>query len=308
MPIVPANEVTYRRRIRHRLTLDLFTRGGAFWDAITELRDTWEITPIAAIPPEPPFHVESVGLMSRYQMAERFHMPDRNALASVDEAKLRRVYREHGLDGIEEEIRALSARDRRLSVGLFLNSLRDIWKAEVARPHEKTGDWRNGGNVSGWMSWAPFLSACVMYDPPSDKLLEYAKHDDNHASTLPQKTFSQDGDAREAAVLHKVAFRAGDPSAAGRFSETLRESFIESEAPIPRGKRGGPPNDLRDVQCAIWRRCAMSSADIGRYFGWSVQGNDYDPGDPSYFEKSSTADKAIQRGEAKLEERGFQRK
>ena len=87
MPILPSDEATYRRRIRHRLTLDLLTRYGAFWDAIADLRDVWAITPMTAIPPEPPFHVESVGLMSRYQMAEWVHIPDRSALAPVDEAE-----------------------------------------------------------------------------------------------------------------------------------------------------------------------------------------------------------------------------
>jgi len=63
MAIVPSLEA-HRAATRRRLTLDLFTRCGAFWADVADLRKTWHVTPRTMLPPEPPFHAEAVGLVT----------------------------------------------------------------------------------------------------------------------------------------------------------------------------------------------------------------------------------------------------
>lgn len=306
MTIALADESAYRQKMRRRLTLDLFTRYGTFWEAIAKIRDEWQVTPDTAVPPEPDFHAGIVGLLTMYQMPERFHMPASSVILSTDENEIRRIDQKYGIEGMDDDLRSRRAVDQRLNVSFFLKALGDVWKAEAARPRDKDGDWRNGGNVSGWMSWAPFLSACVMYDPPADELLEYAEHDDNKANVVRMRTFSQDGDVSEEAVLHKVAFMAGDVAAVRRYGDTLRKSFIESNVPVPRGARGRPSDDLQDVQCAIWRHQGMSSATIGRRIERKVRDNSImnkQGAYPSRRERSDAAEAAVNRGRAILDAR-----
>lgn len=273
MPIVPAEEHAYRLKIRRRLTLDLFTRHGTFWTYIDALREQWRVEPVVDVPPEPAFHVEAVGLMTRWQMPERIHMPP----------------------SFDAEI------SLRLNAGLFLKALREVWKHEIALPGEHSGDWRNGGNVSGWTSWAPFLSACVLYDPPRERLLDYADHDDHNAAALPQRTFSQDGDSREQAGVHMYRLRSGELAAIRQYGDALRDSYIESDVSTPPFRTRGQPkrDDLDAVQCAIWRELGMSSADIGRRIDRSVRDNTTisKPGkNPPKRERSDAAEDAIKRG------------
>lgn len=292
MTIVPVTENAYRRKIRRRLTLDLFTRYGTFWTYVDALRDQWCVSPTIGVPSEPAFHTEVVGLLTQYQMPERFHMPTASAIPETDVAAL------EALGTPAETIQFLRRADARINVAFFLKCLTVIWKHEVARPHEPDGDWRHGANVTGWMSWVPFLSACVLYHPPPDKLLEFADHDDDNAAALPLTTVSQDGDTREEAALHLAAFLNGNISSLMRYGESLRTSYYESDASTPRGKRGRPPDPLLDVQCAMWRAKGVSSADIARLIGRNVRDNqgDYGPEHPSYRERSDAVEDAVNRG------------
>lgn len=303
MPIVPAEEHAYRLKIRRRLTLNLLSRHGMFWTYVDAMRDQWDVEPVVAVPPEPDFHVEAVGLMTRWQMPERIHMPplpERLRMPASPRAILSDVQ-----DDIGHQFHSIESG---LSTGMFLKSLHVVWKDEIARAGEQTGDWRNGGNVSGWMTWAPFLSACVLYDPPHDRLLEYAEHDDYNAAAVPQRTFSQDGDAREQAGVHRFRFQGGELEAVRQYGAALQDSFIESDVSTPPFRKRGQPqrDDLLAVQCAIWREHGMSSADIGRRLDRSVRDNsklnrhgEY----PSIRERSDAAEDAIKRGRQILNER-----
>lgn len=308
MPIVPAEEYAYRLKIRRRLTLDLLTRHGMFWTYIDAMRDQWDIEPIVAVPPEPDFHVEAVGLMTRWQMPERIHMPKHIAMPSPNADELLSVAAEHDIEGMSGIVQSIKNMERPLNVGLFLKAIQDVWKVEVARPHELGGDWRNGGNVGGWMTWAPFLSACVLYDPPAERLLDYADHDDHNAAALPQRTFLQDGDYREQAGVHKYRFKTGELAAIRQYGDALRDSFIESDVSTPPFRTRGQPkrDDLDAVQCAIWRELGMSSADIGRRIDRSVRDNTTisKPGkNPPKRERSDAAEDAIKHGREILTDR-----
>jgi hypothetical protein len=296
MTIVPAQEEGYRRKTRRRLTLDLFTRYGTFWTLMDALRDGWGVSPTVAVPPEPAFHAEVVGLLTRYQMPERFHMPTTFSLPRLDFEAL------EALDTPSEIVQYMQRAEARLDVGLFLKSLADVWKREIARPHEKDDDWRSGANVAGWMSWAPFLSACVLYDPPADRLLEFADHDDRVAAALWLVTVSQDGDIREEAALHKAAFLAGDHLAILRYSETLRRSFYESDAPRAGRLKVGKPrlDDLESVQAAIWQRQGLTHLEAAERGGWTGHPDNQDRRDRKNRDISR-----VKRGNAILASRGY---
>ena len=218
------------------------------------------------------------------------------------------MYQEHGLDGIEEDIRALSARDRRLSVGLFLNSLRDIWKAEIGDRERGHDDLRSGTNITGWMSWIPFLSACVLYDPPAYQLLDFADHDDHEVATIPVSTYWQGPDIAGDAYRHRETFEQGDAGAVFRFGARLRESFIESDTKPHSAGRGNPSHisdPLRDAQCAVMALDGWSNADIGKKL--SMKAREYEDDYGSRRVRPNAVEKAIRRGKQILSERDYVR-
>lgn len=301
MPIVPAREDAYRLRIRRRLTLDVFTRYGTFWTAIANLRDVWKVTPVVAVPPEPPFHAELVGLFTRYQMPERFHMPETNldALPPETVTDLQEIAEAHGIEEMDAMLAASRQWHLQTRVWIFLSALRGVWRAEIPE------DVRNGTNITGWMSWTPFLSACVLYDPPADRLLDFADHDDDNAAALPQATLWQDAEAaRCSGVLLARSLDRRDAAAGRQSVDVLRESFIPSDnAPMPRSKVGQQTDELRDVQCAIWRQSGQSPSAIGSRVGLKKR-----PYRDSYGVtrmRPEAAEKAIKRGERILRTRGM---
>ncbi len=262
MAIVPSREA-HRAATRRRLTLDLFTRCGTFWADVDDLRKTWHVTPRTMLPPEPPFHAEAVGLVTRYQMPERFHMPifeTFNALAEPYRS-LPEPYR-----------KAQELAHYRGVVGMFLLSLKPVWRDSIP------GDIRAGTNETGWMSWAPFLSACVLYDPPPGSLLEFADHDDHNAAALIQETYWRDADIAGLASAEQAnLFNKRDAEAGLRALELRRESYIQVEhgAPCPTPPAGKPPLDDREcVQAAIWQRQGFSYLDIAERGNWRSDGYD----------------------------------
>lgn len=270
---------------RRRLTLDLYTRYGDFWELIEALRAEYAVSPIVGIPPEPDFHAESVGLMSRLVMPERFHMPPEtpdhapyNLPPELVTSELRQAHRWGRVAG-------------------FLGRLEVVWRECIPE------DIRSGTNVAGHLSWAPFLSACVMFDPPPDRLLEFADHDDHFAAALPKSTFWQEPDDVAAArVALKELFRSGDADRYSEAIELFRQSFRPSTlAPNPPQSRGRPPvDDLEAVQCAIWRRDGNSSLEIGQRLAFPIRPNDHETG-----ERSDKAERVVRRGEEILKRRSL---
>jgi hypothetical protein len=269
MTIMAAQELAYRQRIRRRLTLDLFTRYGSFWETVAEVRERWNVTATVATPQEPTFHAASVLLLSYAQMPERFHMPP--------------------MRGDEYP---------RMTTGMFLDDLQHLWR--IAIPE----DIRSGTNTTGWMSWAPFLSACILYDPPSDALLQFADHDDHHAASLPLKTAWQiPTEVIEATHALHTFVKERDTAAGLQYVKRLRESFAESETVNPPGSRGRPSETLRNVEIACLHRQGISAVDIGDRYGLAQTPYADDYGIQRA--RSFSAEKAIAAGEDELRKRGI---
>jgi len=293
------------------LTLDLFTRHGSFWDDIAELRSVWKVNPVTTVPPEPDFHAEMVGLTTRYHMPERFHFrmpPGSESALPLDTVRdLERISKEYPdlAPGIAENLAILNADNPRTLVGVFLLELREVWRAQLAE------DERNGTNVMGWMSWVPFLSACVMFDPPRHELEAFAEHDDHNAAALPQVQYRRDADTVTASAISRTLFHKDRDVDAGVKAMVLaRASHVAVNPPTPyrTGSRGRPADDLRDVQCAILRRDGMRWEVIAERYGWSTDDGPYKLGQISHRPRSAAAETAAKRGELLLRDRGFEQK
>lgn len=301
MAIVPADDPRRPRR-RRAITLDIFTRCGDAWPAISAARREWGIMSVVAVPPVPSVSVESVHLrMTREQMPERFHLPPEppdQELKAV-QATLRETLEEELPDGEESYMREAHTR---LHAWQWLMELRDLHGVIVPEGNP------SGTDVQGWMSWAPFLSACILFDPPELELLTFADHDDHEAAALPQMTYwrdaraaieaegirahsvSQSSNLQDQAILYALGTR--------RVAETYKESTLAS---LPAGLPGRRSDELADVQCAVWLRAGIPLAAIGERLGLPERSycDEYN----IYRRRPNAAEKAVRRGEAILTKR-----
>jgi len=131
------------RPFRHSLVRELARRSGPFWDAVAELRAFWPITVSCQVPP---------GKSGVYLP------PDCDSIADVDP-----------YDWSPEACQICEAYET------WMTGLYHIHQAIIL------DEYRIGGGMSGsWSSdisfdhWCRFLSACVLYDPPSDALVAFA--------------------------------------------------------------------------------------------------------------------------------------
>ena len=332
MAIVPAAD-PQRRVHRRRLTLDLFTHHGPFWEEISRLRERWHVKPVVRVPPEPNFHTELVGLLSRYQMPERFHMPFVSTYPGTSELRKSLALAKCSSDEVESTIADMEATTFRLAVSDFLFDLRDLWT--LALPD----DIRYGTNELGWMTWAPFLSACVRYDPSPLGLLDFADHDDENAADLPQHTFWRRGQEEAERVVQQGmeyqekhidrqiaevsrslspnSARYAKPYLRARKDGVMRRTWLDLQyasrhereksykqsqlVPDPPKRRGSPGlDDLLLVQCALMRAHGWRSQDIGRRFEWKVRLDEHEKR-----ERCDEAERNIRRGNAILSSRGL---
>lgn len=278
MVIVPGDETAFRRKTRRRLALDLFTRYGTFWSAVDSLRNEWHITPKSAVPPEPAYAYGEIPF--------RFHLPDEPPSSPW----LRPP------SGISEcTYWAVREREPWMRASRLFTHLEDLWSLWIP------DDIRDGSNAGGWYSWITYLSACLLYDPPSTRLLEYADHDDHDAAAHPFPThWKQSEPVIEGERAMQRLFETGDPrhwdDAVGAHARSWQPT---RKPPRPTGRRGRPSDDLQDVQCAIWRNQGLSTAEIAKRFGWSTRSDAYEKR-----QRSDAAEDAVQRGRTILEGRG----
>lgn len=254
---------------RRAITLDLFTRHGQVWTAIASVRREWRIEPSVSVPRAPGASASDVGLLTRAQMPERFSLPpvppDRE-LETV-QAALSGVL---GEDLLDHAATMMTRTHERLHVGQWLLELRALHEAIVPEGNP------SGTNIFGWMTWAPFLSACVLHDPPEVDLLAFADHDDHEAARLSPRTFWQD--SRAAIEAERIRANAVSTSSnlqdqmilhalgTQRMASTCRPSDPPVQASRSRGRL--PLDDLVAVQCAILKRRGWTHHAIAEVFGW----------------------------------------
>lgn len=274
---VPAEDP--RRLPRRRaITLDLFTRYGRVWSTIRDVRHEWSIEPTITVPPVPSFSASDCRLLTRSQMPERFHLPSvpPDGVLETVRGPLRDALDDDLPDDIEED---MSRAHVRIHVWQWLMCLRDMHDEIVPEGNP------SGTDVQGWLTWVPFLSACVLFDPPESELLTFADHDDHEAAKLTQLTFHQDARAavevernrsnmvsksshlQDQVILHALGTQ--------RMASTYKPSTIPA---APSRRRGRPMLDeLVAVQCALWKRRGWTHHAIAEAFGWKENPESMDP-------------------------------
>ena len=151
--VLPSSAQGRIQRLRHELVLQVFMRRGSLWEAISNVRNRWNIEPKVQIPPS----------------GRGWQMPE-DAPDSADIVK----YSEYAKRWQEE-----------------ISAIKEKVAPEPCLPTEGLFDWELE------RSWNDFLSACVLYDPPSGQLLEFASYNNPESSYLPDSQFPYRGNTKK---------------------------------------------------------------------------------------------------------------
>ncbi len=134
---------------RAELTLQLFLRGGPFWEGIREVRERWGVEPSVGVPTEPPLGV--VG-----------HLPHSHP------AFAREIEWAEGPEGdVPTGPLRRQGRDFRDAFGRWFDDVAAL-RDRVVPPQYRL--------AVGYQTWHLFVAGCVMFDPPSDGLRAFAEH------------------------------------------------------------------------------------------------------------------------------------
>lgn len=153
-------------RFRDALTIDLVRRAGPFWTAIEAVRERWRVEPAVAVP--------TLSAASRYGQIRLFlpgTHPDPSRLAQElgvwDSDRF-------PLDGIPGEILQVVS-EAADPVELLTHPVA-LWYLDLKRLHDAVIPERARSPIAPFReaAWVPFLSACVLFAPPRDRLREFA--------------------------------------------------------------------------------------------------------------------------------------
>lgn len=145
------------KKRRDALVVQLHDQRGAFWEDVRALRVEWSVTPFRCLPLDD--HMT-------YWNGQSFHFPvvgrpPAQSLTEVWEVSgtwlrdIRRLYERH-----------VPAAERRNDLSLP-GSFEEFMLLPTFEPRRTGGDLFTD-------HWAPFLSACVVFDPPPDRLSAFA--------------------------------------------------------------------------------------------------------------------------------------
>jgi len=132
--VLVSNMVDEMQQLKREWVRELSVQRGPFWDEISGMRARWGITPSRQLPPSDQFP-------STYY--PEHWTPELSAPTGDREYKFKLARWNAELKSISDRLVPQKCRVR-------------------------TGDW------PGYSRWVKFMSACVMYDPPRDSLLEFA--------------------------------------------------------------------------------------------------------------------------------------
>ncbi|HEV2126813.1 MAG TPA: hypothetical protein VGW38_29000 [Chloroflexota bacterium] len=279
----PVDKRSWQHDRRQSLTLDLFTRYDPFWHDVARLRDQWSVTASTELPPSPPpGDLTALGILSWLRMPERVHLPSIPPHEGLDE--LQRLTDKYKLPAsFKTNCEILHMRAR---IAEWLRDLRTLFQGHVPEARQ------SGDNAQEWMSWAPFLSACIVYDPPDTALIEYAAHDDHDATALPKQTYWQDPEAVKEAerwLSNKLRLLDRLPDSRERelaavivrsdYVQKLAGTWRESDGAIQPRRRVGKPSlePLVAVQCAVYKdRYGLTYRQINDRMSWELSLDLYD--------------------------------
>ena len=160
------------RRLRERrrdLTLELHEREGPFWENVRDLRARWRVHPLDVVPPDTMGRWMAVSF--HYRLAclpapEQLGAPGTDGLALYAATLGRLGDWLRDIRSLYE--RTIPAEERRYDVA-FPGSFEDYCRLPDFQTRQTGGDLFTD-------HWAPFLSGCVLYQPPDDALERFADH------------------------------------------------------------------------------------------------------------------------------------
>lgn len=132
--------------LREELTLSLFLRHGDFWESVRDMRNKWRITPVVNVPAS----------LAHLEHRLRFH-PGLDPWEDFGSAQA--SYPE---DDVNIEV-----------TSEWLLDIDSVFRCAV--PDQALPDISlNYHRILVEVNWRAFIGACILYDPPPDKLLEFA--------------------------------------------------------------------------------------------------------------------------------------
>ena len=139
---------------RNDLVIQLVLRSGDFWDRVNAIRSDpdWQINSVVGVPPIIP-----EGEYNYPNEIPGWHLPNPS------------VWRSSGSEWVgkmKDLFFATVPSDLCLGVKPLVGVM---FLQRLAYPHYQFGRLH-------WSPWGPFISGCVLYDPPRDRLLGFADH------------------------------------------------------------------------------------------------------------------------------------
>ncbi len=210
------------RRLKRELTAHLFIRHGAFWDAVSALRQRWGVRATRALP----------GSLLSFPENEDESLKQWTIdyLELAPESSLSDFYQEYPASVHDDK-----SRER------WSSDIRTLEGEVIPEDRRKRGYW-----------WPKFLTACVLYDPPDLQLLEFHRYGDPKPEPLfplepdlPTFSFSPEKEA-ERADRREIEFRQFlnlDPR-----SRAFREHWSRIALSLPSVVELADPVEVEDVE------------------------------------------------------------
>jgi len=269
------------RDTRGDIVIDLFLRRGMVWREISRRRDRWVITPREEVPPLLPPEISS--------MTPAVYAPASwpATLQSRHDGRLEDV-RHDGLfpaPWLNERPEWEGRWPHRLCEWEahcryeWWSDLRELHDAIVPRDAQRDG-FDGFKRVAHWM---PFLSACLVFDPPPKDLLGFRAAPAMVYDLPPNRNYAKDGsdllDDTPIMFTPPIAHPTAVSDQPVVLLEAATQDATNTAKLLTHGHRSGRVKSrdrLEAVQCAVWRdQCSWSHRDIAERMGWRLRADEY---------------------------------
>lgn len=279
--ILPSSALPRHKDARGEIVLATFLRDGAAWREIDRLRQRWAIAPTTVVPPPLPNGISSF-LPTVYAPT-----PWPQSLRSRHDRRLEYVH----LDALHPGGWVVPKPERHWRVLLrscewdshcryeWWSDLRELHDAIVPEDDQRDG-FEGFRRVAHWL---PFLSACMVCDPPPEDLLGFRNAPAIVFDLPPNRNYAEDGSDLPADTRAMFAPPIASPDMASvgllESSGAASQDVVNAAKLVAfaEGKRRVKSRDrLTAVQCAVWRdQCEWSHREIAERMGWPLRADDH---------------------------------
>jgi hypothetical protein len=265
------------REVRGDLVIDLFLRRGLVWREIERLRERWAISPTEIVPPILPAGVTSM------TPAVYRGQPWPERLPCRKQPNCEFVHH----DGVFPAPWLFSRLEWRGKIPYrhchwnlhcqyeWWSDLRELHDVIVPPDARREGTY-GFHHVAQWM---PFLSACLVFDPPREALLTFRYVPAIVYDLPPHQNYGadvrelpKDTPAMFAALIAPSETVTNQPVIVPRGSAQDIANAAKLLRSKPRSGRPKKRDRLTAVQCAVWcDQCGWSHSDIANHMGWELR-------------------------------------